>query len=204
MNKSRRNMKRSIKKHAAHINYMYLFAGAAVILVLILIIFGVKGCGVNHKTPEGVVKDLVKAGVAGKEREMKDCYGAKKDTPDDLQKEIDATIKYYKAHNVNELQINDCEVLSENKNYSYVYIVYDLVLENKQAYPCVSTYMVTKEEKKYNVLPASGITEEMSQQAAKDYAKFMTTDIYKNYTKAYDTFIKKNPGYEDKIAGKLI
>lgn len=204
MNKSRRNVKRGIKKYAAHINYLHVFAGVAVILILILIVFGIKGCGVNHKTPEGVVKDLVKAGVDGKEKAMKDCYGAKKNTPDDLQKEIDATIKYYKAHNVNKLQINDCEILSENKNYSYVYIVYDLILENKQAYPCISTYMVSKEEKKYYIIPPSGITEEMSQQAVKDYAKFMTTDIYKNYTKAYDTFIKKNPGYEEKIAGKLI
>ena len=43
----------------------------------------------------------------------------------------------------------------------------------------------------------------MSQAAADEYAKFMTTDTYKGYTVAYDTFIKKNPGYEEKIAGKL-
>ena len=43
----------------------------------------------------------------------------------------------------------------------------------------------------------------MNQQAADDYAKFMTTDAYKNYAKDYDTFIKKNPGYEEKIAGKI-
>ena len=34
-------------------------------------------------------------------------------------------------------------------------------------------------------------------------AKFMKTDSYKTYTKAYDTFIKKNPGYEDKISEKI-
>ena len=38
---------------------------------------------------------------------------------------------------------------------------------------------------------------------AKDYAEFMTTDTYKEYTKAYDVFIKKNPGYEDKITTKI-
>ena len=43
----------------------------------------------------------------------------------------------------------------------------------------------------------------MRTQAASDYAKFMATDTYKEYTKAYDTFIKKNPGYEEKIAGKV-
>jgi hypothetical protein len=43
----------------------------------------------------------------------------------------------------------------------------------------------------------------MSSAAAEAYAKFMETDLYKDYAKEYDTFIRKNPGYEDKIAGKL-
>lgn len=203
MSESKKNVKRKTRKIAASINYLHLAAGAAVIFIVILIIVGIRGCGVNHKTPEGVVKDLVKAAVEGKENRMKDCYGAKKNTPEELQTEIDSTIKYYQAHNVSQLQIGDCEVLSENSNYFYVYIMYDLILEDEQAYPCVSTYMTAKEGKKYYVLPPSEITDEMSQQAAEDYAKFMTTDTYKNYTKAYDTFIKKNPGYEEKIAGKL-
>jgi hypothetical protein len=197
-------IKRKIRKYLSRMDYRVLFAGAAVVIVLILILVGVRGCGVSHKTPEGVAEALVKAGVEGKESAMKDCYGAKKNTPEDLQAEIDATIKYYKAHNVKSLKIENCDVLSEDQNYTYVYVVYNLVLENSQEYPCVTTYMVEKDGKKYYVLPASEITDEMSQQAAVDYAKFMTTDIYKNYTKAYDTFIKKNPGYEDKIAGKLI
>ena len=33
-------------------------------------------------------------------------------------------------------------------------------------------------------------------------SNFMKTDAYKTYTKAYETFIKKNPGYEDKISEK--
>ena len=32
---------------------------------------------------------------------------------------------------------------------------------------------------------------------------FMNTQAYKDYTTAYDKFIKKNPGYEEKIAAKL-
>ena len=28
-------------------------------------------------------------------------------------------------------------------------------------------------------------------------------DVYKDYAKAYEKFIKKNPGYEDKISGKI-
>lgn len=176
----------------------YIITGAAVMLAL-----GMTGCGVSHKTPEGLTESLIESYVDGKEKKVKDCYGQKKDTEKTLQAEIDATIRYFEAHNAKELEIQDCDILSENKNYAYVYITYNLVLENEQAYPCIGTYMVGKEDKDYYILPASKITDEMHTQAAADYAKFMTTDTYKNYSKAYDTFMKRNPGYEDKIAGKL-
>lgn len=176
----------------------YIVIGIAVMLVM-----SMTGCGVSHKSPERVVEDLIEAAVNGKEKNMKDCYGAKKDTPKELQTEIDATIKYFKAHKPKKTEITECDILSENKNYTYVYIVYDLELENGQKYPCISTYMVGEEDNKYYILPPSKITSDMSKQAATDYAKLMTTETYKNYTKAYDTFIKKNPGYEDKIAGKV-
>ena len=76
-------------------------------------------------------------------------------------------------------------------------------LKNEQEYPCVGTYMVEKKDGKYYVMSPSEITDELRTQAATDYAKFMTTDSYKSYTKAYNVFIKKNPGYEEKIANKL-
>lgn len=176
----------------------YILLGISILLML-----GMTGCGVSHKSPEGVVKALIQSYVDGKESKVKECYGVKKDTDKDIQTEIDATIKYFKAHNVSKLKIDECDILSENKKYAYTYITYNLVLENEQEYPCVGTYMVGKEDGKYYVLPPSKITEDMSKQAATDFAKFMTTDTYKNYTKAYETFIKKNPGYEEKIAGKV-
>ena len=77
------------------------------------------------------------------------------------------------------------------------------VLENEQEYPCVGTYMVGKQDKTYYIMSSSQITDDMRTQAATDYANFMKTDAYKTYTKAYDTFIKKNPGYEDKISEKI-
>ena len=52
-------------------------------------------------------------------------------------------------------------------------------------------------------MSSSEITDDLRNQAADDYAKFMTADSYKTYTKAYNVFIKKNPGYEEKIANKL-
>ena len=63
--------------------------------------------------------------------------------------------------------------------------------------------MVEKQGKKYYVMSPSEITDELRNQAATDYAEFMTTDAYKSYTKEYNVFMKKNPGYEEKIANKL-
>ena len=184
------------RKSAFILNSNYILAGGAVLLLIFLIILGVKGCGGSHKTPEGVVEALIKAGVEGKEKDMKKCYDTEKKVSKELQAEIDATMKYYKAHNVSEVKISDCEVLTKNKKYTYVYIRYNLVLENKQEYPCIATYMVKEKDNKYYVFAPSEITDD-------EYAKFMTTDTYKDYTVAYDTFIKKNPGYEERIAGKL-
>ena len=70
-------------------------------------------------------------------------------------------------------------------------------------YPCISTYLVKVQDKKYYLYAPSEISDKISQQAAKDYQKFMTTKTYTDYTQAYEVFLKKNPGYEDKIAGKL-
>ncbi len=166
-------------------------------------VLAMSGCGVNHKTPEGVVESLIKEYMDGSEKRVKDCYVQKDDTSELLQNEIDATIKYFAAHNPTKININECKILSENDAYTYVYILYNLVLENEQEYPCIGTYMVEKEGSKYYVMPPSEITDSLREQAAADYAKFMTTDSYKNYTKAYNVFIKKNPGYEEKIANKL-
>lgn len=181
----------------------FIIIGAVILIAVLLLIFGLRGCGVSHRTPEGVVKSLIKSYVEGKQTRIKDCYGAKKDTDEALQTEIDATIKYFQAHGTKGVDVQECDVLSESDQYTYVYITYHLQLENDQAYPCISTYMTDKEDGKYYVLPPSKVTDDMRKQAASDYAKFMTTNTYKNYIKEYETFIKKNPGYEDKIAGKL-
>lgn len=174
--------------------------GIALALVLVM-----SGCGVNHKSPEGVVEALIKNYVSGNEKKVKQCYSQNdnKDTNELLQSEIDATLKYFEAHKPTKVKIEESDKLSENGNYTYVYITYNLVLENEQEYPCVGTYMVEKKDNKYYVMPPSDITDELRDQAATDYAKFMTTDTYKSYTKAYNVFMKKNPGYEEKIANKL-
>lgn len=163
----------------------------------------VSGCGVSHKSPEGVVRSLIEAYAKGKENKAKDCYGAKKDADADLQAQIDATIQYFQAFEAKEVAIDQCDIISETEEYTYVYITYDMLLENEEEYPCISTYMVGKENDDYYVLPPAQVTEDMSRQAATEYAEFMESDVYKDYVTKYDTFMKKNPGYEEKIAGKL-
>lgn len=179
-------------------------AGAAIIVVLAaVLIFSVKGCGVAGKTPEKVVKNLVKSYIEGKEKKSRKCYGVKK-ADKELQTEIEASIQYFAAHKPKELKIVSCDTIYKDGKNAYVYITYNLLLEDGQSYPCISTYMTCQNEKgKYYVLMLSKITDDMKKTAASKYAEFMNTDPYKNYVTAYETFTKKNPGYEEKLATKL-
>ena len=204
---NKKNRRKSRKKRGS-INILQavqpqnLIIAGVFFLLLLLIFFGIRSCG-SRNSPEKAVKELIRAYGDGKAKKAKKCYKISESNEEIVQKEIDATIQYFQAHKPQKVSIDRCGVLSENSDYTYVYIIYSLELENGQAYPCISTYMTGKEKRKYYVYSPSDITEEMSEQAASDYVKFMTTNIYKNYVTAYDTFIKKNPGYEDKIAGRL-
>ena len=157
--------------------------------IAMMFIMAMSGCGVNHKSPEGVVEALIKNYVSGSEKKVKQCYSQEKDTNELLQNEIDATLKYFAAHNPTKVKVEQCDILSENGDYTYVYIIYNLVLENDQEYPCVGTYMTEKKDGKYYVMSPSEITDDLRNQAADDYAKFMTADSYKTYTKAYNVFL---------------
>ena len=68
-------------------------------------VLAMSGCGVNHKTPEGVVESLIKEYTDGSEKKVKDCYVQKDDTSELLQNEIDATIKYFAAHNPTKINV---------------------------------------------------------------------------------------------------
>lgn len=199
--KIKKNMRMSAASKLADPSMLALFA-VGIVLVIVLI-FGIKGCGISQKSPESVVKSLTEAYADGKTNRALSCFGDKKEASDVLKEEVAATIKYFDVHNAEKVEIEACDILSENAEYTYVYIIYKFVLEDGQTYPCISTYMVKKENRKYYVVQPSAVTEEMSAQAIADYEKFMTTDIYKQYTQDYETFTKKNPGYEEKIAGKV-
>ena len=183
---------------------LFIGAAAGVLLIIILVIVGTRSCSNSHKSSENVVKELITAFVNGDEKKMKDSYGISGDVTVDVQEELDAAGAYYKAHNAKKMEVTSTGTLFSEGKYTYVYIVYDLILENDERYPCIGTYIVENLEDKYYVLTPSKVTEDLSEKATEAYRKFMTTETYKQYTIDYETFIKKNPGYEDKIASKLI
>ncbi len=116
-----------------------------IILGIVLVLaMAMSGCGVNQKSPEGVVESLIKEYVNGSEKKVKKCYSGGDDANEFLQTEIDATLQYFAAHNPTKVKVEECDKLSEKDKYTYVYIYYNLVLENSQEYPCVGTYMVEK------------------------------------------------------------
>ena len=202
----KKRRKKSVKKlrySNKNLNFVHIVTLAGIILILLVIILAARSCGgISHRTPEGLVESYIKAAVEGKDKKMQECYGADK-ISDEAKTEISSTVKYFQAHGAKDVNIDSCEAISESKNYTYVYIRYNLVLQNDQEYPCISTYLVKVQDKKYYLYSPAEISDEISQQAAADYQKFMTTKTYTDYTKAYEVFLKKNPGYEDKIASKL-
>ena len=201
--KRRKKSVKKLKYSNKKLNFVHVATLAGVILILLVIILAARGCGgISHRTPEGFVESYIKAAVEGKDKKMQECYGADK-ISDEAKTEISSTVKYFQAHGAKDVNIDSCEAISESKNYTYVYIRYNLVLQNDQEYPCISTYLVKVQDKKYYLYSPAEISDEISQQAAADYQKFMTTKTYTDYTKAYEVFLKKNPGYEDKIASKL-
>ena len=94
-------------------------------VLIIVLIFGISSCGVSHKSPKGVVNSLVEAYKDGKEKKALKCFGSSKDATEDLKKEVKATIKYFKAQNAKKVDIEACDILWENDEFTYVYIIYN-------------------------------------------------------------------------------
>ena len=172
-------------------------------LVLLLVFFLFSGCGVSHKSAHSVVHSLIEAYESGKEGRILDCYGEKKTADDVLKAEVSARLAYFDAQGMKSIEIGQIDEMGEFNDVTFVYAIYRLILENEEKFPCLSVYAVRQEDKDYVVLSTNKITSEISEAAAESYTKFMTTDVYKDYLKDYNTFIKKNPGYEDTVAAAM-
>ncbi|MDO4519764.1 MAG: hypothetical protein Q4B47_05665 [Eubacteriales bacterium] len=173
------------------------------VIILFLIISGIRGCSVKQNTPQNVVKSMINFAYKGNAKKVKRCYDINDSDVDQLDRENEALIKYLQVHNSKGIEIVDTGVLYEGEQYSYVYITYNLLLDDEQKYPCIGTYIAANKDGKYYIVPTSNVTEEMSSTATEKYKDFTESRAYKMYLTTYDTFIKKNPGYEEKIADKL-
>lgn len=140
--KSVKKLKYSNKK----LNFVHIATLAGIILILLVIVLAARLRKDQPQNSGGVVEGYIKAAAAGKNKKMQSCYSADK-LSDEAKTEISSTIKYFQAHGVKDVNIDSCGSISENKNYSYVYIRYNLVLENEQEYPCISTYLVKVQDK---------------------------------------------------------
>ncbi len=181
-----------------------LLAGIiAVVLILIFVIIRVRSCGGNTRSATGVVRTLVEAQVNGNTKRIKECYGVTGDFPSEISVLVSSMQKYYKAHQATGVRVISCDRLLEQADMAYVYIYYELALPDGQSYPRVETYMVGRNENDYYIMRPSQITDSLRYQTAEAYEKFMAGETYKTYVKNYDTFIRKNPGYEEKINNAL-
>ena len=182
---------------------MKKFKVLSLLMLCLAAMFLLAGCGVKHGSPEGVVKSLVKYSEKGKEKKVLNCYGVEKNADKEIEKEAENMIAYYKAMKSKGIKLVSCDVIEDYETYSLVYISYEVKLKKDKAYPKVETYLVKKDKKKYDVMPAKEITSEMSQEAADAYKTFMTTDVYKEYQKSHEAFLLKNPSFEEELAMKL-
>ena len=155
--KRRKKPVKKLKYSNKKLNFVHIVTLAGIILILLVIILATRSCGgISHRNPKGVVEGYIKAAVAGKDKKMQECYSADK-VSDEAKTEISSTMKYFQAHEAKDVNIESCETISESKTYSYVYIRYNLVLQNDQEYPCISTYLVKAQDKKYYLYSPSDI-----------------------------------------------
>lgn len=176
---------------------------AAILMGCLMVVVCLSGCGVSHGSPEGIVKSLVTYYEKGNEKKVRDCFGVKKDEDKETEKQIASTIAYFEAMKSKGITLVSCDLIEDYKDYAYVYISYIVEINKNKAYPKIDTYMVRSNEGEYYVIPTKDVTEEMSQNAKTAYASFMTTEPYKEYLKSYETFLIKNPNFEEELTQKL-
>lgn len=182
--------------------------------IMVTFLLCLSGCGVkvNTKSPEGVAKSIVEAYLKDDENAVKKCFGLdpKEECADEITKEINYNVNILKAHEADKVKFTKSESLGNFNGYDMVYVIYNLEKKDKDSkksealeIPSLSLYFIQKKEKKYYVVPAKDVTEEMSKISSEQFAEFMKSEEYKTYEKEYKNFIRKNPTYEDTYKEKL-
>ena len=186
--------------------------GILLSMTAVIVLLSLGGCGtkVNTKSPEKITKSLIEAYTKTDEDAVKKCFGV--DKKDKVSSELKTEIKHYmtlfEAYDAKSVKFTKCESLGSFNGYELMYAIYTLEKEDSESkttleIPCLSVYYVQSDNKKYSIVQAKDVTEEMSENSKKEFQKFMKTDEYKTYEKDYKQFTRKNPSYEEELTNLL-
>lgn len=186
--------------------------GILLSMTAVIVLLSLGGCGtkVNTKSPEKITKSLIEAYTKTDEDAVKKCFGV--DKKDKVSSELKTEIKHYmtlfEAYDAKSVKFTKCESLGSFNGYELMYAIYTLKKEDSESkttleIPCLSVYYVQNNNKKYSIVQAKDVTEEMSENSKKKFQKFMKTDEYKTYEKDYKQFTRKNPSYEEELTNLL-
>ena len=187
--------------------------GILLSMTAVIVLVSLGGCGtkVNTKSPEKITKSLIEAYTKTDEDAVKKCFGV--DKKDKVSSELKTEIKHYmtlfEAYDAKSVKFTKCESLGSFNGYELMYAIYTLEKEDSESkttleIPCLSVYYVQSDNKKYSIVQAKDVTEEMSENSKKEFQKFMKTDEYKTYEKDYKQFTRKNPSYEEELTNNVI
>lgn len=178
------------------------------IVMMFILLMGGCGTKVRYKSPEAVVKSLISAYQNQDQKAVKKCFGLDPDKKcaKEIKKEIDYNMNYFKAHEAEKVEFKKAKSLGKFEKKELVYVWYDYKVKKQKEtleVPAMSFYYVKQKDKKYYVVPAKDVNEKMSENSRKKYSEFMKGDVYQEYDKAYQTFIRKNPKYENSLQNKF-
>ena len=191
---------------------MKKFRGILLSMTAVIVLVSLGGCGtkVNTKSPEKITKSLIEAYTKTDEDAVKKCFGVNK--KDKVSSELKTEIKHYmtlfEAYDAKSVKFTKCESLGSFNGYELMYAIYTLKKEDSESkttleIPCLSVYYVQSDNKKYSIVQAKDVTDEMSENSKNEFQKFMKTDEYKTYEKDYKQFTRKNPSYEEELTNLL-
>ena len=186
--------------------------GILLSMTAVIVLLSLGGCGtkVNTKSPEKITESLIEAYTKTDEDAVKKCFGV--DKKDKVSSELKTEIKHYmtlfEAYDAKSVKFTKCESLGSFNGYELMYAIYTLKKEDSESkttleIPSLSVYYVQNNNKKYSIVQAKDVTEEMSENSKKEFQKFMKTDEYKTYEKDYKQFTRKNPSYEEELTNLL-
>ena len=168
---------------------------------IMIILMGSCSNGVKNKSPEDAVRSLIPSYQDQDTQAVKECYGIEEEeVQEDVQKEMDYNMRLFKAYQADKIKFEKSDSLGESgeSRLIYVWFTYETE-ETEKKCPVLSFYYVNKNGKRYYVVPAKDVTEEMSTYSRNAYEKFMNTSTYKNYQEDLKKFQEENPSYKEEL-----